>query len=485
MFSSRLKHVSRQTGFRLSVGYLALFLLSSAAFFVLLYVLLNNSLADKDKEIIESHLKQYTVIYESSGLSGLRHAFERQMGGGDNSNIVVRVANAEGRTLFIHVPKSIKEYDLDVVASTLSKKGAWSGAMVIPSKDDPEDALELISTPLKDGSVLQVGKDTDDREDVLDRFRRSFLILMLPLFLLGVTGALIFTRRTLLPLRELVATMKVILGGDVAARVKRTQNGDEFDDLGLIFNQMLEKVEALISGMRESLDFVAHDLRTPMTRFRGLAERALRSGNISEMEEALGESLESSDQILNLLNTIMEISEAEAGAIELHRSPTFVDALLGRAADLYSVVADDIGVEITIEAEHVSVSADVRLLQAIANLVDNALKFAKPHGKVRLAGFARGSDVVIEVRDDGQGIKAEDLPKIWDRLYRADSSRSTRGMGLGLSLVRSIVKAHNGTVHVTSEYGSGSLFQIILPRVHLVELKKKSLGPKKNRPKRR
>jgi signal transduction histidine kinase len=250
------------------------------------------------------------------------------------------------------------------------------------------------------------------------------------------------------------------------ARVLASQTGDELDELVVLFNSMLEKIETLIKGMRGALDNVAHDLRTPLARLRGTAEMALRSEqNLKTSREALADCVEEADRILTMLNTLMDISEAETGAMKLQLEEVNIADLMEQTVELYAHVADDKKVSLHISSpSDLFLTADLnRMRQVMANLLDNAIKYTPSGGRIELQASRRDHQAVIVVQDTGIGISAEEAPKIWNRLYRGDQSRSQKGLGLGLSLVKAVAKAHNGRIEVSSQPGHGSLFTLYLP----------------------
>jgi signal transduction histidine kinase len=329
---------------------------------------------------------------------------------------------------------------------------------------DSEDAVEFYSDTLPNGMRLQVGKDTDDREELLGRFRDAFAVVIGLALFTALASSLLLSRTVLRPIQRLIGTVEEVRKGNLSARAIANENGDEINSLAKFLNGMLAQNSKLISALTESLDAVAHDLRTPLTRLRVHAERAL-----STNEEAFGAILENTDQVIELLNAILDVSEANAGTLAVRRSKLNLRPLLLEVIDMYSVVAEER--KITLAAGpigEVEFEADIRIKQAVANLIDNAIKFSPPGSTVQISARFDANEIVIGVQDQGPGITTGDETKIWDRLYRGDTSRTTRGMGLGLSLVRSIVLAHDGEVsfqHVV-EHGvqKGSLFEIRLPR---------------------
>ena len=322
------------------------------------------------------------------------------------------------------------------------------------------------SLQLLDGTLVQVGKSTEASEDILSRFRAVLGVVTLSIVVIALTGGWLATQSALRPIRQLAtAVRRVISTGQIDQRVPVGPHDDEIDELTRLFNEMLEKIEGLVTGMHGALDNVSHDLRTPLTRLRGTAEMALAGQADAEgYREALA-GVWRADRVLVMLNTLMDISEAEAvralapRAVRLRISP--------RAVDLYRDVAEARRHDEVKTAGDAVVSADrVRLEQVAANLLDNAVKYTPAGGHVLVEVLPDGGRGVLRVRDSGIGIPADELPHIFERLYRGDVSRTERGLGLGLSLVKAVVEAHGGMVTVESKPGQGSSFTVVLNSAH-------------------
>jgi signal transduction histidine kinase len=312
-----------------------------------------------------------------------------------------------------------------------------------------------------------VGKSIQDREDILERFRDTLLATMIPMILIGLGGGSFVAFRALRPIRALIgATSSIVATGRMDLRVPESKNQDELDELVRLFNSMLARIEGLIKGMRDTLDNVAHDLRTPLTRLRGVAEISLQSQSPPEQyKDSLAVCVEESDRILTLLNSIMDVSEAETGTMRLKLETVNLNQLIQEMVDLYQVVAEDNKVHVSVDCdEEILVTADLnRMRQMVGNLLDNAIKYNRPGGSVTISVRREHQQTVISFQDTGIGIPAAEISDIWSRLYRGDKSRSRPGLGLGLSLVNAIVHAHGGKVEVQSEPGAGSVFTVRLP----------------------
>lgn len=446
-------------GLRLALWYAAVFVASSLAIILLTYTLLASSLAERDRQIVVSTLREYSERYATGGLPALARAVEIEQRSGRHERLFVRVVRAGTETLFFSMPPEWSDFD---VSGLRGRQGAWEQA---PSGSG-DARLEVASARLPGGTLLQVGKSTEAREQLLARFRTVLALVAIAIVLAGLAGGVLVTQSTLIPIRQLIAAVRgIIRTGSTDARVPVRARRDAIDELSGLFNEMLDRITTLIHGMSSALDNVAHDLRTPMTRLRGVAERALAADDPRMQREALSTCLEESERILSMLDTLMDISEAETGTMRLVTSSVPLQELVREVASVYEDVAEDrqIALSTAVEAG-VTVQADRdRLRQVLANLVDNAIKYTPGGGRVTVSAARADGVIRLEVTDTGPGIAGHDLPRIWERLYRGDQSRAERGLGLGLSLVRAIVSAHGGTVDVRTSAGQGSTFTVTLP----------------------
>lgn len=457
MFLKNPRLLFKSNSFRLITLYTILFVLSSLVINIYIYTVISSFIYEQSRSEIVEDLGDLAEIYEDEGVE----AFKLEIFEDEEDPFLVRLAGRGDFADVLRVPKNWEDFDARELRPGIGDR-EW-----IYVREGEDDAYETTSLTLSDGSILQLGQAISEREDLLKKIRNIYLFAIIPVILIAYLGGLFVADRALNPIRQLINTLDSIVSRAKIDQRVPVRNEDRLnDELISLFNAMLDKIETLMNGMRSVLDNVAHDLRTPMTRLRGTAEMALESGqNGDTLREALSDCIEESERILIMLNTLMDVSEAETGAMKLNLEKMNVAPVIGDVVDLYGYVAEEKGVSVHAGfPEELYLTADrSRIRQVLANLLDNAIKYTPSGGRIDIEASRGEKEVEITVKDTGIGISDDELDNIWDRLYRGDKSRSERGLGLGLSLVRAVVGAHRGHVEVLSKPGAGSVFSVYLP----------------------
>ncbi len=464
MFLGQLRTWVRSIGFRLNAWYAGVLVLAMLTAIVGGGWLVRRSVVTQHEVFVKTEIQRYQLRIGQSerrtGPAGVAEAIAVETFTSVR-RMFVRVANENNQTLAYAGDAPEPSFD----ARQLQP---GEGTRVIQTVGThPSQPWTLTQVRLDAQRWLQLGVDDRPRRELLSHVRNGLVALLLLALILGTLGGLILTSRALSPVRALAATSRRIVSmGDLDARVPRSGSGDEFDELSKLFNQVLAKNQRLVVGMREALDNVAHDLRTPLSRLRSGAELALsQEDDPSRMRDALADCLEEAERLQTMLRTLMDISEAETGVMRLELQTVDLQKIARDAVELYEHVAEEREIALNMIAEQpVLLKVDPqRIAQVVANLLDNALKYSDPGGRVTVQVRQVKAHAEVAVTDTGVGIEPVHLERIWQRLYRADASRSRRGLGLGLSLVRAVVEAHGGTAHAHSSPNKGSTFILRLP----------------------
>ncbi len=447
---------------RLTLGYAAVFSASALLLAALTYVLLLATLRERDLGYARSTARELAALHDSGGTRAVARDAFRLARDDRGEELLIRVYDAGGVRRFEQRPEDWAEPD----AARVPPPGADD--VLTAANRDGTETLDAVALPLGRGGVVQVGITSDERDDAVEMMPRIFGALTLPLLVLALVGGAWMARRALRPVRHLVDTFEAITAtGDLSRRAVPPGGRDDVAALFALFNRMLDRIEGLVAGLRQSLDHVAHDLRTPLTRLRGAAEVALAGERDADAyRDALAATLEASEGLSALLDASMDVAEAEAGGLALQREPVALSSLVAGALALYDLVAEDRGVRLTADVPPDAVARldRRRVQQALANLVDNAVKYTPAGGHVHVtAGRHDDGRAWLAVEDTGPGVAAADRERIWERLYRADESRSERGLGLGLSVVRAVAEAHGGTATVEASDAGGARFVLAFP----------------------
>jgi len=463
MFSSLPGRIRRSTAFRLTASYAFLYILSSLILFVVAYVLLANVVRTQDQKFLTEKLNEYGFIDRTKGTGALVEYIRRDAEESEDVDSYVRILDSSGKELLTISPTGWELPPKAEVDAQARDGGQW---WLWGPRKAGGGVYEFSSRKLASGALIIVAGDARQRELLLAEFQRIFLFITATVIIVGVAVGAVLAQRSLAPVRDFIATVNSIGGGSMDARVPTRGTHDELDELASLFNSMLERISLLIQGMRDALDNVAHDLRTPLTRAKAVVETALQS-NLSQqgLREALMDIAEENERIRTTLNTLMDISEAETGTMHLNIERLDVAELIEESVEIYEYLAQEKGIVLISDAVPglYAMADQGRVRQVLANLLDNALKYSKPGGQVMVSGRLEDGHARVTVRDEGEGIPIEDMPRIFERLYRGDKSRTHRGLGLGLSLVRAVLRAHGGDVYVESRVGKGSAFTFTLP----------------------
>jgi heavy metal sensor kinase len=451
--------------FRLTLWYAVIFTASSLAAFLLFYLLLLSNIHARTDRALRDKVQEFFRLMHAQGLRAVEAEMVREASASGTGTIFFRILSSNGEEL---ASTDFSGWGSIGVGQTALKRVAY-GRPVFQTIMGPERRYKVrtVYAMLEGGKILQMGQSLKDDERLLEDFREIFGTSMAVVMALAALVGWLMARRALAGVEKVTQTAIHISKGDLDSRVPIIGRGDEIDRLAATFNAMLERLQALIKGMREMSDNIAHDLRSPIARIRGIAEATLTTSDANADCMAMAANIiEECDRLLEMINTMLDISEAEMGMAKLAVSPVDMADVVREACELFQPVAEDKDIHLTSQLSgKMYVHGDLQKLQRIvANLVDNAVKYSSPGGTVTVSVGGDDRQVTISVKDGGMGIAAHDLPHVFERFYRGDASRSQAGAGLGLSLARALARAHGGDITVASLPGQGSTFTVTLPR---------------------
>jgi signal transduction histidine kinase len=454
-----LPNVFSTAAFRLTAAILATFVVLAAIVAYLLFQQTNDVLSEQ----VISTLKEEAVTLgreaEMGGLAGLTEAVRvrsRPEGPG-----LYFLADEHGNKLAGNLNRIPPELSASPQGSVFRyERGNGTTArlhlaVAIPA---PLIPMPLTPAPWTQGVRLIVGRDVEEQRVYAERIKRIFLGGFGLLTVAGLLGGFAISRLVMRRIESMAAVSRSIMAGDLSRRIPLAGSGDELDDLASSLNTMLERIEQLMYGLKEVSDNIAHDLKTPLNRLRNRAEAALRDPRgDSAHRDGLERTIEEADELIKTFNALLLIARLEAGAVEESSETFSLGAMVRDVAELYQPVAEEAGLNLTVEAgDGPMVKANKQLIgQAVANLIDNAMKYgcASTASKTSDASItvkvtSEGSQTEIAVGDHGPGITAADRERVLKRFVRLEQSRTAPGTGLGLSLVAAVARLHKGAVRL-------------------------------------
>ncbi|WP_413582652.1 ATP-binding protein [Bdellovibrio sp. HCB288] len=469
MFLKGLKPTLFRISTKLTLAYSLVLILSSTLIFSFLYFQITHSLQNQERAILVSKTDEFANRIEVNGLEDFKQYFEVLRTFDRDASLMIEIYDENGDVVFSHWPNPAPEFDKNLLTRELRNHRENAFEFSIPERQGAEAVL-VQGRNLKNGERLMLAKSTEGMARQLRNLQRLFWWTLVPVAMIGFLGGLFLSNSTLSPVRDLINSMKKIERGSLSTRVPIGGSDDELEELKLLFNKALDKIENLVNGLKEAFDHLAHDIRTPVTRLRGRAEIALTSeGDLESYREALQSCFENSDKILNFLQVLTDITEAENRSKKLKIEKKFISDLVREIMDLYEMAFEEKNIKVTQKLDsHDWAMIDPRLIsRVIANLLDNAHKYTPPGGEVIIETINQTESVILKVVDSGPGIAAEEHGLIWQKLYRSDKSRSEYGMGLGLTFVKAVVEAHDGKVSIKSPVkdGRGTEMEITLQKM--------------------
>ena len=433
-----LRVLLRSAGVRLALGYAGLFGLSALALVLLLWSTTLSLLNGQVDAAIQADAQGLSERWQDGGPKALLATIEDRLTSNVDEDAIYLVIDAQGRP----IAGNLKSWPAEV-----AENGSIYELRV--SRHGTQSLARLHRFPLPGNHSLLVGRNVQPRAALRDLLTHTLAWALLLICGLSVAGGVAVQRMFQRMLSHVSDTAAAISAGDLSPRVRLSGRGDEFDRLAETINDMLDRIGRLMDGVREVSNAIAHDLRTPITRARArLEDAATHAADTGELRLAVQRAIADLDGVTAVFQALLRISEIEAGARRSAFTLVDVGPLLEDLVELYEVVAEESGLTLALETDGpLHVHGDRELIQqAVANLVDNALKFSPPGGAVRVVARRAAGVLRIAVMDQGPGIPQPDLDRATDRFYRGETARSTPGFGLGLTLVRAVAQLHGGMI---------------------------------------
>jgi heavy metal sensor kinase len=453
--------------FRLTLWYAGIFALCSCVAFLLFYALIASVFQERTDQELLTQAQRFSTLLAGDGIGAVTNGAVIEAQAAGEKKVFFRLLNLTGEAFSSSNISYWKDINVDVgaIEKLLRGSGPILETITIPNRSDEVRILYAMLSP---SVIVQVGQAMESQARLLDVFKRIFIITMSSLIVLAAAVGWFMARRAVSGIEVVTRTAQKISGGSLQERVPVKPRGDEIDQLATSFNQMVDRIQILLTEIKEMSDNIAHDLRSPVTRIRGTAEVTLTTGkSLEDYENMAASTIEDCDRLLDMINTMLLIAKTEAGVDKPAGEEVYIAALIRRACELFEPMAEDKNVSLNYDAaEKTAVRGDARMLQRmLANILDNAVKYTPSGGKIEVAlTGAKNQHVIISIKDTGVGISDADLNRIFERFYRCDQSRSQPGTGLGLSLARAIARAHGGDITVKSALNQGSSFTISLPK---------------------
>ena len=468
MYLKKLADLRHTLAFRLTLWYALIFTISTGVAFFLFYLQITSFMRVQTDQDLLNQARKISSVLTLQGVSAVERIAILESQAAGEKKIFIRLLSRNGS---VFSSSNMSYWQNIGIEKEAVEQLLESNRYVFSTLAGPEDQkfkVRILYILIDRSLILQLGEAMETSSQFIEAFRKNFIITISVLLILAAVIGWFMARKALAGVEVVTRTAQHISGGALGSRVPLTRKGDEIDQLATTFNQMLDRIEALVTGIKEMSDNIAHDLKSPVTRIRGIAEVTLTTDpSLTAYENMAASIIEECDRLLDLINTMLVISKTEAGVDRLDIEKLDMAEIVKDACNLFQSSAEDNDITLTCHLpERLFARGDKRMIQRmVANLLDNAIRYTPQQGGVHVSVVSpRQDQLSVIIQDTGIGISNEDLPRVFERFYRCEPSRTPAGTGLGLSLALAIAKAHGGNINVSSALGKGSTFTITLPK---------------------
>jgi len=465
--------------FRLTLWYLVAFAVSLLLAFSIFFLSLNRVFENYFRDELIDDIVEFSELYQHGGLDAVREELDEEMADEESDAFFVKIVDSGGALVVV---SDLSEWP-HLAPIDADSFRSWSQdhpQLKSVAKDAESSAYLTAEMALGDQYFIQTGVTVVHDDSLKEILLRALLWVILILIPVASLMGWLLSRRAVRGINQIRTTTQKIEAGQLDQRVDVGVQGSEIQSLAWSFNAMLDRIQLLITDMRDLTDNIAHDLRSPLTRIRANSEQA-SDARVDEVDrqKASAAAVQDCDALMSMINTMLDVAEAESGATRLANAELDLSELLKDISDLFEPAAEMKRIRFYSHVEpNLLIAGDVdRLRRMISNVLDNAIKYTPPGGSVSIGALNGAENVTIEIRDTGCGVPLSDQSKIFDRFFRCDRGRGEEGTGLGLTYSLAIARAHGGDIRVDSKPDEGSQFVITIPRLDQVVTSPSSLLP--------
>lgn len=427
-------------------------------------IVIRSSLEKLDHASIEREAFEYKAAFSKGGISSVKKKYFEEAPEDTTSTLTLVFFDKDKNLIFATPHRESLGIDVsDMAPDHNFKTSEWT--KVVSKNKSISDVFALT---LANNGYFAIAMPTSNRENIISELQKNFLFFALFSIVISTMLSHLLASRALIPLDKFLLGLKSVIGsGDISARISSSSPIYELNQLSVSFNVLLEKIESIISQMKQDLEMVAHEIKTPLTRIKLEVDKSITDNNadVHDLHNVLINTSEEVTGVARIINTLLDTSEAGITKLNIKLEPVNLSQICEEVSSSFQILAEDKNVELIIKiADNIIVEGDkFRLNQVVSNLLDNAVKYTPQNQKITISLSILNNMALLEISDTGPGISEREMKLIWNKFYRANTDKSAPGIGLGLALVKAIVIALKGRVYVKNSQPNGACFVVELP----------------------